>query len=75
MVADTLSRRDEQHAVGGKFIPRPSPFVNGGLESTELATISSPVANWLDVIKEEIESNAEMKELEQRVQEDEVVGP
>jgi hypothetical protein len=41
----------------------------------EFAAISSPIANWLDVIKGEIENDAEMKELAQRVQDGEAVGP
>lgn len=40
-----------------------------------LVAVSSPIPNWLEVIREEVGKNRELQELVQKVQEGEALGP
>ncbi|KAA8549803.1 hypothetical protein F0562_001487 [Nyssa sinensis] len=44
-------------------------------ETGELVALSHPIPNWVEAIKEEVTSNLTLKELVQRVEEGEALGP
>ncbi|KAA8517478.1 hypothetical protein F0562_017771 [Nyssa sinensis] len=44
-------------------------------ETGELTALSHPIPNWVEAIKEEVTSNPTLKELVQRVEEGEALGP
>ncbi|KAJ8754363.1 hypothetical protein K2173_002814 [Erythroxylum novogranatense] len=58
VVADALSRRDEQEDREG-----------------EISAISCPIPNWVDSIKEEVQSLPDLQEKVKQVQEGEAIGP
>ncbi|GMY12559.1 hypothetical protein FCV25MIE_07798 [Fagus crenata] len=46
-----------------------------GTKEEQLLALSSPIPHWVDAIREEQQSRSQLKQLVQRVQEDEAVGP
>ncbi|KAA8517098.1 hypothetical protein F0562_017391 [Nyssa sinensis] len=48
---------------------------NTGEESGKLATISQPIPNWVEAIKEEVKSNSDLQGLIKRIKGGKAVGP
>jgi hypothetical protein len=73
IVADALSRRDEKlkdaQAVQSTFAATEEKGV------AELIALSSPIPNWLEVIKDEVGKSPELQELVKKIKEEEVLGP
>lgn len=63
IVADFLSRREQTWEA--------NDVESGG----RLAAITQPVPNWVEAIKQEIESSVVLQELFQRIKDAEAIGP
>jgi hypothetical protein len=71
IVADALSRRDDQHT----HTRLPPVMEEDKQNEGTMVAISCPTPKWLDVIKDEINNTRELQELAKKIEDGEALGP